>query len=362
MTANLNRLLVTALVVLLGVLYGLKSGYFNQVAIMTMIFVILAASMNLITGSAGLLSLGHAAFFGIGAYAAALLSTGWGWPFWITIPAAGVVAAVFGVVVAMPTMRLTSIYFAVATLGIGEMIYVTLLNWVGVTRGPMGIRSIPSIEMFGLRNTVVSMVATAIVMVVSLWVMHRITHSYYGNALRALREDDACADAMGIDAGRLKLESFGVACFFAGVAGALFAHTTGYIGPESFRFGESILILSMVVVGGLGSIYGSIIGAVLLSVLPELLRDLGSFRMIVVGIILFVSILFLPKGLVGEVSAIELIRRQMRRPAQAQSEAMTHQQSETSQRKSGAQVLGPVQAKASAEAREKTPATAMVRW
>lgn len=313
MKAHLNRILIVALVLLLGGLIAWRSSYFNQVAIITMIFVILSASMNLITGGAGLLSLGHAAFFGVGAYAAALLSTQAGWSFWFTIPAAGLITALVGALVALPTMRLTSIYFAVATLGIGEMIYVTILNWVGFTRGPMGIRSIPAIEFLGLRGTVASMTMVALMMLLSLWVMHRIAHSYYGNSLRAMREDDACADAMGIDVARLKLESFGVACFFAGVAGALFAHTTGYISPESFKFGESILILSMVVVGGLGSLYGSIIGAVLLSLLPEMLRDLGSYRMIVVGLVLFLSILFLPKGLVGEVSALDLIRRQLRR-------------------------------------------------
>ena len=317
MKSRLNLWLVLALVVLLAGLVAYRSSYFNQIAITTMIFVILAASLNLITGSAGLLSLGHAAFFGVGAYAAALLSTKLGWPFWLTLPAAGAIAAAVGALVAIPTMRLTSIYFAVATLGIGEMIYVTLLNWVGVTRGPMGIRSIPGISVFGQDGMVVAMVVVALVMVGALWVVHRLTHSYYGNSLRALREDDACADAMGIDVGRLKLQSFGMACAMAGVAGGLFAHTTGYISPESFKFGESILILSMIVVGGLGSLYGSIIGAVLLSVLPELLRDLGSYRMIAVGVVLFVSILFLPKGLVGEVSSIDLIRRQIRRdPAQ----------------------------------------------
>jgi branched-chain amino acid transport system permease protein len=277
-----------------------------------MIFVILSASLNLITGSAGLLSLGHAAFFGVGAYTAALLSTRFGWPFWLTLPAAGAMAALVGAVVAVPTMRLTSIYFAVATLGIGEMIYVTMLNWVGLTRGPMGVRSIPGITLFGAEGMVFSMVVTAAVMLAALWVVHRLMHSYYGNSLRALREDDACADAMGIDVGRLKLQSFGVACCLAGFAGALFAHTTGFISPESFRFGESILVLSMVVVGGLGSLYGSVIGAVILTVLPELLRDLGSWRMITVGGVLFFSILFLPRGLVGEVSAIDLIRRQIR--------------------------------------------------
>ena len=313
MRSRLNLALVVGLVLLLVGLVVYRSSYFNQIAITTMIFVILAASLNLITGTAGLLSLGHAAFFGVGAYAAALLSTKLGWPFWLTLPAAGAIAAAVGALVAIPTMRLTSIYFAVATLGIGEMIYVTLLNWVGVTRGPMGIRSIPGISVFGQEGMAVGMAVVALVMLGSLWVVHRLTHSYYGNSLRALREDDACADAMGIDVGRLKLQSFGMACCLAGVAGALFAHTTGYISPESFKFGESILILSMIVVGGLGSLYGSIIGAVLLSVLPELLRDLGSYRMIAVGVVLFLSILFLPKGLVGEVSAIDLIRRQIRR-------------------------------------------------
>ena len=310
---KLNAALVLALAAVLVALVLAGSSYASQVAITAMIFVILAASLNLITGSAGLLSLGHAAFFGVGAYTAALLSTRFGWPFWATLPFAAAAAAAIGAIVAVPTMRLTSIYFAVATLGIGEMIYVTLLNWVGLTRGPMGIRSIPAIHVFGQQGMVVQLLATAAVMLAVLWIVHRVVHSYWGNALRALREDDACADAMGIDVGRLKLQSFGLACALAGAAGALFAHTTGYISPESFRFGESILVLSMIVIGGLGSLYGSVIGAVLLSVLPEVLRDLGHWRMIVVGIVLFAAILFLPKGLVGEVSAITLVRRQLGR-------------------------------------------------
>ena len=313
MRRRLNLVLVACLVACVALLAWRGSSYFSQIAITTMIFVILTASLNYVTGSAGLLTLGHAAFFGVGAYAAALLSTKLGWSFWLTLPVSGLVAAAVGALVAIPTMRLTSIYFAVATLGIGEMIYVTQLNWVGLTRGPMGIRSIPAIEVFGARGILVALAVTAVVMLACLWVIHRLTHSYYGNSLRALREDDACADAMGIDVGRLKLEGFAVACFFAGVAGALFAHTTGYISPESFKFGESILVLSMAVVGGLGSLYGSIIGAVLLSVLPELLRDLGSWRMVAVGVVLFLSILFLPKGLVGEVSAINLVRAQIPR-------------------------------------------------
>lgn len=301
---------VAVLVILPALLQASGSGYLFRVSITAMIFAILAASLNFITGVAGLLSLGHAAFYGIGAYTAALLATQHGVPFLLTIPLAGVAAAIGGVLVALPTMRLVSIYFAVATLGTGEIIHGTLLNWVDFTRGPMGIPAIPSFKIAGidLSGNLGSYLVVAVVMLASLWVLHRLTHSYYGNALRALREDDQCADSMGIDVVRLKGEVFAIACFFAGVAGALWAHTTGYISPNDFRFGESILVLAMIVVGGLGSLPGAVIGAVLLIVLPEALRPVGDVRMIVVGCVMFFSILLLPRGLFGEVSALNLVR------------------------------------------------------
>jgi branched-chain amino acid transport system permease protein len=233
-------------------------------------------------------------------------------PFLGTLPLAGLAAGTIGVLVALPTMRLVSIYFAVATLGIGEMIYVTLLNWTGFTRGPMGIRGIPPIEMFGWRldSALGEYLAAAVMALASLWVLSRLTHSYYGNALRAVREDDQCASATGLDVGRLKVEVFAISCFFAGIAGALLAHTAHYISPDQFRFGESINILAMVVVGGLGSLPGVVIGVLLLTILPEALRGFGDFRMIVIGSLMFLSILLLPKGLLGEASALALLRRQ----------------------------------------------------
>ena len=215
--------------------------------------------------------------------------------------------------VALPTMRLVSIYFAVATLGIGEMIFVTLLNWIDFTRGPMGIRGIPPIEhaAAGSRNTPMQQyLVVAAVAMASLWVLSRLTHSYFGNALRAVREDDQCAAAMGLNVVRLKIVAFGTSCCFAGVAGALLAHTANFISPDQFQFGESINILAMVVVGGLGSVPGAVIGALLLVILPEALRSIGDFRMIAIGSIMFFSILLLPKGLLGEASALDLLRRQ----------------------------------------------------
>ena len=182
--------LLLLFLVIPGVLLLSGSGYAFRVVDTVLIFAILAVSMNLITGVAGLLSLGHAAFYGVGAYAAALTSTKLGWPMLATVPFAGICAALLGVAVALPSMRLTSIYFAVATLGIGQMIFVTLLNWVDFTGGPLGIRDIPRPALLGfdLSSPLATYLVCAALGAFAIWVVHRCTHGYFGNALRALRE------------------------------------------------------------------------------------------------------------------------------------------------------------------------------
>jgi branched-chain amino acid transport system permease protein len=304
--------LILVLAVVPGILSVLGKSYYIQVANSALIFCILAASMNLITGTSGLLCLGHAAFFGIGAYAAALAATDLGLPFWATLPLGGIAGGIAGILVALPTMRLISIYFSVATLGVGEIIHVTLLNWVSFTRGPMGVQIYDPITLFGHRFTSLLSVyyIIAVLACISIWIIWKLTNSYFGNALRSLREDDQCAEAMGINVVKLKIQAFGVSTFFAGIAGAILAHSVGYISPDSFQFSESILILAMVVVGGLGSLPGGLLGALLLILLPEVARGLGDFRMIAVGAVMFLSILLLPRGLFGETSAIDLARRQ----------------------------------------------------
>ncbi|MGW8193007.1 MAG: branched-chain amino acid ABC transporter permease [Desulforhopalus sp.] len=315
---NRNKIIIT---ILLALIFGLVpvmlerigSSYYYSVAITAMIWVILAVSMNFITGTAGLLTLGHGAFYGIGAYTAALLSTRLELSFMLTLPLSGLMAAAVGVAVALPTMRLVFIYFAVATLAIGEIIYVTLLNWVSFTRGPMGIDGVLPMDIFGmeLESNLSIYMMTAFITAVSVYVFYRLTHSYYGNALRSCREDDQCAEAMGIHVIMLKIQVFGVSTFFAGVAGAIWAHTSGYISPDNFRFSESILVLAMVVVGGLGSVPGAVIGSLLLILLPEVARDIGDWRQMAVGLVMFCSILFLPKGIFGEVRAVDFVRRQL---------------------------------------------------
>ncbi|BCS89847.1 branched-chain amino acid ABC transporter permease [Pseudodesulfovibrio sediminis] len=305
-------LLLIVLAVIPGTLSVLGKSYYTQVANSALIYCILAASMNLITGTAGLLCLGHAAFFGIGAYTAALLATNFGLPFVVTLPLGGIVAGLGGVLVALPTMRLISIYFAVATLGVGEIIHVTLLNWVPVTRGPMGVQIYDPITIFGHQFTSLLSIyyVIAVLACISIYIIWRLTNSYFGNALRSVREDDQCAEAMGINVVKLKIQAFAISTFFAGLAGAIMAHSIGYISPDSFQFSESILILAMVVVGGLGSLPGGIFGALLLILLPEVARGLGDLRMVAVGVVMFLSILLLPKGIFGEVSAIDMARKQ----------------------------------------------------
>lgn len=304
-------LIVLVFALVPAVLVGFDKGYYYQIATIAAIFMLLAASLHLVTGVAGLLHLGHAALYGVGAYVAAILGANYGIGFTIGLPLAGISAAVIAFLVALPTMRLMSIYFAVATLGIGQMLYLVFLNWVGLTNGPNGVMLFSGINLFGFEiDTDLGIYyVVASVVALSILILNRLSHSYYGNALRSLREDDQCASAMGINVTVMKIQSFVISAFFAGIAGALWAYTTGYISPNDFHFSQSILILTMVVVGGLGSLPGVLIGALLLIILPEMLRSVGDIRNIIVGVMMFGAILFLPKGLFGEVSALNFARR-----------------------------------------------------
>jgi branched-chain amino acid transport system permease protein len=303
-----------AAIVVLGIVpaalqaFGLS--YFFRLAELTMVFAILAASLNLVSGTAGLMSLGHAAFYGVGAYTTALLSTYVGTDGVIDILASAVVAGTVALVVATPAIRLVRIFFTVATLAAGEIINAVLLNWDSVTRGPMGIRGIAPLSLFGIKadGRLGTYYGIAIVTIGTIWVIHRMVHSYYGNALRSLREDDVSAAAMGLDVRVLKLSAFAISGGLAGVAGSLQAHLIGYISPDMFQLDTSILVLTMVVVGGLGSLPGAIVGACILILVPEFGREFGHFRMVVVGVVLYASILLMPKGLITEARALRALK------------------------------------------------------
>jgi branched-chain amino acid transport system permease protein len=280
----------------------LGQGYLFRLAELTMIFVILATSLNLLTGTAGLVSLGHAAFYAIGAYTAAIVSLHFDVGLEATLPASALVTGLVALLVAIPAIRLVRIFFTVATLSVGEIINVTITNWDALTRGPMGLRGIPPARLFGLdlSSRLGTFYAIAAVCTGATWIVWRLTHSYYGGALRALREDDQSAGAMGIAVGRLKVGACAISGALAGVAGCLLAHSTGFISPDMFGIDESILMLTMVVVGGLGSVPGAVLGAAVLILVPEIGREAGHFRMVFVGLVLYLAILLRPAGVVGE--------------------------------------------------------------
>jgi branched-chain amino acid transport system permease protein len=302
--------LIVVFAVLPAVLTALGQGYLFRLAELTMIFVILATSLNLLTGTAGLVSLGHAAFYAIGAYTAGIVSLRFHTGLEVSLPASALVTGLIALIVAIPAVRLVRIFFTVATLSVGEIINVVITNWDGLTRGPMGLRGIPPARVFGfdLGGRLGTFYVIATVCSAATWIVWRLTHSYYGGALRALREDDQSAGAMGIDVGRLKVGACAVSGALAGVAGCLLAHSTGFISPDMFGIDESILILTMVVVGGLGSVPGAVLGAAVLILVPEIGREAGHFRMVFVGLVLYLAILLRPTGVLQEAVSLRFAR------------------------------------------------------
>lgn len=269
------------------------SPYYYQLLVITCINVIMALSLNLVTGCAGQLSLGHAAFMGIGAYTAGILTSVYGVPFLLALIAGGVSAALFGLLVGLPTLRLKGDYLAIATLGFGEIIRVAILN-MKITGGAFGLRGIAKEA---------NLATAAAAVFLAYWTLMRLMKSRFGRALTAIREDEVAAGAMGIDITRHKVLAFVIGAAWAGIAGGLFAHWFRYLNPSSFAFARSVEILSMVVLGGMGSLEGPVIGAVVLTYAPEILRGASDFvsryRMFFYGAILVIMMLVRPQGLVG---------------------------------------------------------------
>lgn len=276
--------------------------YVLRILIMSGIFVMLTLSLNLVTGFTGQFCLGWAAFYGIGAYTSALLTMKAGLSFWLAMPLGGFMAALFGLLLGLPTMRLKEIYLAITTLGFGEIIRLIMLNWTDLTRGSMGLPGIPapSILSYEISSNQAYYYFILVLVLITVAAIRRLIDSRTGRALIAIREDELAAKSMGIDVTAHKMLAFAVGAFFAGLAGSFYAHYTSFIDPHTFSFTESIAILAMAVLGGLGSINGSILGAVILTVVPELLRGIAEYRLIVFGLIMMAVMLLRPQGIFGK--------------------------------------------------------------
>lgn len=291
---------------LTGLLIMPLAGSFYQTNIMisAMLYIMLALGLNIVVGLAGQLVLGYVSFYAIGAYTFGLLHAHLGLGFWACLPAGGLLAALFGLALGFPVLRLRGDYLAIVTLGFGEITRLALLNWTSLTNGPSGVSDIPRPGFFGLDLTLNQSTAylyylTLAAVILTIVVISRLKNSRTGLALQAMREDEIASEAMGVNITAAKLQAFSLGTCWAGFAGVIFAAKTTFINPSSFTFMESAMILSMVVLGGMGSITGVIIAAIILIMAPEYLRAFSEYRMLIFGAIMVVMMIFRPQGLIS---------------------------------------------------------------
>ena len=282
------------------------SEYRINVMITAMIYVVLGLGLNIVVGLAGLLDLGFVAFYAVGAYTYALLNYHYHIGFWLALPLGALIGAVFGILLGIPVLRLRGDYLAIVTLGFGEIIRLVLENWGDFSFGPSGIANIPRPTVFGMVLTrsqgilfmYYIMIALAIF---TIFVVNRLQNSRLGRSWLALREDEIACQAMGIDRMKTKLAAFALGATWAGMMGVIFAAKTSFINPMSFTFLESAFILSIVVLGGMGSILGVILGAFVFILLPEELRAFSQYRMLIFGAAMVLMMVFRPQGFISNV-------------------------------------------------------------
>ncbi|MCE5273570.1 MAG: branched-chain amino acid ABC transporter permease [Deltaproteobacteria bacterium] len=293
----------------------LFSSYQTSIMITALMYVMLGLGLNIVVGLAGLLDLGYVAFYAVGAYFYALMNHHFGIGFWAALPFAGGLAAVFGILLGFPVLRLKGDYLAIVTLGFGEIIRLILENWNELSYGPSGIAGISRPGFFGFeftlqQHTVYLFYIMVALVALTTIVVSRLRNSRIGRAWIALREDEVACQAMGIDKTRTKLTAFALGATWAGFVGCIFAAKTTFINPASFTFMESAMILSIVVLGGMGSIVGVMVGALVLILLPEYLRAFSEYRMLAFGASMVIIMVFRPQGIISGIRQRYEFRKQ----------------------------------------------------
>ena len=285
--------------------------YAQDVAVNVLIYICLGLGLNIVVGLAGMLDLGYIAFYGIGAYSYALLNMHYGLSFWVCLPLAAFLACIAGCIIGYPTLRMRGDYLAIVTLAFGEIVRLILNNWMSLTNGPNGILGIEvpgifypsfvngfSMEHLWLKKLHFLYYVALMLAIVTIVSVYRLNYSRIGRAWESIREDETAAELMGVNTFLLKLLAYAMGAVFAGLAGAFFSSRMRFVSPESFTFLESAMVLCMVVLGGMGSIPGIILGAAALIVLPEMFRGFELYRMLAFGAAMVVMMLFRPSGLI----------------------------------------------------------------
>ncbi len=273
--------------------------YYIQILTFIGLNTLLALGLNMLMGYAGQISLGHSAFYGIGAYGTAILTVHWHLSPWLALPVTITAAMLVACIVGIPTLRLSGYYLGMGTLGFGMIVNILFREWASVTGGASGFVGIPPLELgtvsFSSTRNYFYLVWGFVI--VSFIICHRIINSRVGRALRAIHDGEKAAAAVGVDTSKLKLQVFVLSAIFSALAGFLYAHMVLFISPESFNFIASIRIVTMVVIGGMASVWGSLLGASVLTLLPEWLHAFSEFEMVIYGLILMIIMIFLPRGL-----------------------------------------------------------------
>lgn len=288
--------------VLIGLPFMGFSQYVMRIFIMIGIYSVLALGLNILTGYTGQVSLGHAGFFAIGAYTSALLMLKLGANFFVAMLAGACLSALCGLLLGLPTLRLSGTYLSIVTLGFGEIVKMVTMNWDNVTNGTLGLKNIPKPKLFGTKLTLANnglyyLMIAIVVLVTIACIM--IIKSKTGRAMMAIKEDELAATMMGIKTTRYKVLAFVISAFITGIAGSYYASLIGFIDPNSFTFDVSTLIISVVILGGMGTIRGMFLGSAILIIFPEVSRFLMDYRFVVYGLILVLMMRFRPQGLLG---------------------------------------------------------------
>lgn len=301
-----NAILVFMLIAAVFPLF-VTDQYVLHIAILVLFYAVLATSLNLVVGYVGEFSLGHTAFLGIGAYTAALLSLRFGMPMWATVPLAGLISAAFGLIIGAITLRLQGPFFVIVTLAFAEVLRLIADNWIGVTNGPMGLADIPQPAMLADASNLFGKqlyfyIALAIT-AVSLYLAYRFVYSNVGRAAVTVRENRFVAQSVGIRPFSYAMRAFVLGALLAGMAGGFYAHYISFVGSEVFRFSFMITMIIIVLVGGKGTLLGPLIGALLVTLLEEYLREAKELRMSIFGLIVMAIVLFMPRGIMGFLAA-----------------------------------------------------------
>ncbi len=308
--ALLNRWVLFAVTVL-AVGFTLGNDYYYTLLNFIGIYTLLVVGLNLLLGYAGQISLGHAAFFGLGAYASGILTATCGINPWLALLAGLALSGLAAFLIGIPALKLRGYYLAMATLGFGIIVYIVFVQAQGLTGGPSGLHGIPSLSLGGFplntpeRLYLLIWISVGLILALSA----NLVDSRAGRAIRALHDSEAAAASLGVDTARLKLKVFVLSALYASLAGSYYAHTLNFIAPSSFTFMFSIKLVTMVVLGGMASIWGSLLGAAVLTVLPELLTVFHDYEVIIFGGILMVVMIFLPRGLVRGIMDLWEFRR-----------------------------------------------------